>query len=619
MRLKSISLNSNFRSLKAGFELDFSYNNLDSLEVNPYCIVGKNGSGKSNILELIAYIFYNIELSLLDFKPPAFEELVLLKEDLDFKCFIEENIPYVFKDADIEYLRNNKLVRISPNDDHLKVYINNKESSLKDDLIEVLPSKIYETISSREFPNAYTLEYVINEHDIKIIKKEGNLAEIYIDDTLAKSNQEIKNILPEHIVGYSSGENEIVSLPFFKMRLIQFDEYIDFIEKDELYKYPESRMIYLDNDYSQAIFLCNFLFQNEKTIEVFKEELGISKINSFRIILKQHFLNEFGIDILDHLNKDYKQTEEGFEEVEGVIDKLINCSTTHFLDKKKDLLILDFKVDEEVIEAFQFYFRDKNNEPSALELFKLFQTLILLNQYNVDEEVKNDIYKSESLYLKGKVANVVWNDMIFKFKNFMIEKNDQLILSKSLSDGEHQFLHTIGIALIYKNTSSLFLLDEPETHLNPDWRAKYVSVLKKSFKGDKETPEVLISSHSPFIVSDIKEDNVLIFARDKQGTVSCKKPDFNTFGASVNKITMKVFGKRETIGNVSKDKLERYKQRFSDNEDIDTIIRNMDKELGESIEKILFLKTLLGIEKQVKNPIKLLFFRIKRFIYKVIG
>ncbi|KEM52370.1 hypothetical protein AD47_5049, partial [Escherichia coli 6-319-05_S4_C3] len=32
-------------------------------------------------------------------------------------------------------------------------------------------------------------------------------------------------LLPQYVLGYSSGENEILSLPFFKMRFVQFDEY----------------------------------------------------------------------------------------------------------------------------------------------------------------------------------------------------------------------------------------------------------------------------------------------------------------------------------------------------------------------------------------------------------
>ena len=77
-----------------------------------------------------------------------------------------------------------------------------------------------------------------------------------------------------------------------------------------------------------------------------------------------------------------------------------------------------------------------------------------------------------------------------------------------------------------------------------------MNVLKKCFIDDPNTPEILISSHSPFIVSDTKRNNVLIFEKDNNEIVNCKRPDFNTFGASVNKITMEVFGRKETIGNL---------------------------------------------------------------------
>jgi len=136
------------------------------------------------------------------------------------------------------------------------------------------------------------------------------------------------------------------------------------------------------------------------------------------------------------------------------------------------------------------------------------------------------------------------------------------------------------------------LLDEPETHFNPAWRAKYISTLKKCFKDDKVSPEVLITSHSPFIVSDSKPDNVLIFEKDKKNKVTCKRANFNTFGASINKITIQIFEKSETIGDVAKSKLEEFKQRVKNKDDIDRLIDEIEHTLGDSVEKILLLKEL---------------------------
>ncbi len=48
----------------------------------------------------------------------------------------------------------------------------------------------------------------------------------------------------------------MLSLPFFKMRYIQYDEYLQSLKQDDAYdESPLSKLIYLDNEYSQAILL----------------------------------------------------------------------------------------------------------------------------------------------------------------------------------------------------------------------------------------------------------------------------------------------------------------------------------------------------------------------------
>mgnify|MGYP003679586708 FL=1 len=95
-------------------------------------------------------------------------------------------------------------------------------------------------------------------------------------------------LLPQYIIGYSSGENEILSLPFFKMRFVQYDEYYHALKEQLPYGgSPESRLIYLDNSFSQAILLSNLLYQTDETLAPFREEVGIESLNQFRIIIKR--------------------------------------------------------------------------------------------------------------------------------------------------------------------------------------------------------------------------------------------------------------------------------------------------------------------------------------------
>jgi restriction system-associated AAA family ATPase len=185
--------------------------------------------------------------------------------------------------------------------------------------------------------------------------------------------------------------------------------------------------------------------------------------------------------------------------------------------------------------------------------------------------------------------------MRFKFLKFSKVGVAQPMILKSLSDGEHQLLHSLGLCLLFRNTNSLFLLDEPETHFNPDWRSNFITRLRQCFNGTDDTHEMLVTTHAPFLISDSKKEKVLMFKKDKGSrTVSIRKPDFNTLGASINRITMsEIFDKRETIGGRAHEILESFRSRFERGEDKDQLLAEMDDQLGDSVEKVLLMKTIL--------------------------
>jgi len=80
------------------------------------------------------------------------------------------------------------------------------------------------------------------------------------------------------------------------------------------------------------------------------------------------------------------------------------------------------------------------------------------------------------------------------------------------------------------------------------------------------------------------------------GMVSVSHPDYNTLGASINKITMATFGKRETIGLRAQTMLEGLRLRFEQGEDKEQLIAEINHQLGDSVEKVLLIKTILNIK-----------------------
>ena len=580
LRLK-ITDPAGFRSLPRGFEHHFRsewdlQNELEQAEgFAPFVCAGPNGSGKSNLLEVLTAIFFQLEVLRVR---RSFLPEVLQRDDQDFSPVAFE-LDYLIR-VPAEYTRPRGAVwaRVSVWKEAGKPvrFLWENQSDFDTDIAEIF---------------------------------EGGHADI---------------LLPEYVLGYSSGENEILSLPFFKLRFVQFDEYWNALTRQLPYPgQPDTRLACLDNGFSQAILLCNLLFQDDATLQPFREDVGLGALKEFRIVLQRSIalqpeqLAAFGNEdesqqqFSDEIVKSHPalraetddsgitryrvnlmQLLEGDEKSSLMVSALKRCATLSYVDETTDTLILDYWVNAATKKAFH-----DNFSGSALVLFQAFQVLLTLNVYPVSDELKTDLYLSTSPYASETVPTLASDQRVMRFKFVRFSKQGVALpmMLKELSDGEHQLLHSLGLCLLFRNTNSLFLLDEPETHFNPDWRANFISRLRQCLPGNGDVgQEMLITTHSPFLISDSKPNKVLLFAKDgASGAVSIGTPDYNTLGASINKITMTTFGKRETVGGLAQAMLDAVRLRFEHGEDVSSLIDELDRELGDSVEKVLLINAML--------------------------
>jgi restriction system-associated AAA family ATPase len=572
MKLLSLKITGKdgFRSLRQDFRINFhTLNETEAMEqFRPFCFAGLNGSGKSNVLEALANIFYHLEICVARYLPES------IKNPKNFK-------------------RNECT------------------------------------------PDAFILEYLIGQHDknvyalfffdkVTITKNEGEEPQLFIqsypfDETVEKRIVSLepsvnrkeaaqgKRYLPDHIVGYSSGENEILSLPFIKSRLIHLDEYKQAIrDKYEKYDEPENSLIYIDNNMSQAVLLTCLLFESDEALAPLRDinNTGILNLISFRININLH----------DFIFEDEKTKKQIAIPIINLIEKhqldaLKRCATSFLLDQKSNILWLDFLVNEATKQAFRSHFS------SSLECFQFFRLLYELNSHFIDEKTKEEVYRSKGVYTDGKLPIGSPQQDLFHFLDFYIskelkktgEKKDLLL--RSFSDGEHQFIHTMGICLLLKDKRSILLLDEPETHFNPSWRAKFVKILNDSISANnkQEKPngnfnvhllkDVLLTSHSPFIISDCLPDNVILFEKDDEGNTIANKVSeldnaFNTYGTSVELILDKLFGYNQSIGDLSYSTIEAINITSIQSKDEIEEAKLSLRKLGESIEKDMVLAQL---------------------------
>lgn len=564
-----------FRSLPCGFEHDFrtEWSRQSELETGigfaPFVCAGRNGSGKSNLLEALAAIFYQLDVQRVrrNFLPTVLAEA----DDL--------GAPRGFE---LDYL-------IHPTRD----------------------ASDYAQVRVVKEPSSSPRMYWGNAASF------GELAEGTGNDGEC-GEQQRELLLPDFVLGYSSGENEVLSLPFFKMRFVAFDEYWTALRERQAYAgHPDARLAYLDSEFSQAILLCNLLFAEGDEPPAFAAGTGVDGLSQFRIVLRLGLpldeahaypftapvigtsnerplvtadvdTNSYRLDVLRLLQ------ESDPDEVKRsslAVDALRRCATLEYVDDASDSLVLDYRVDAHTREAFQANF----DSPRAL--FQALQVLMTLNLYTVSDSLKADLYRSSSDYVRETVPTLASDERVMRFKHVTLRKQGvtKPLSLKSLSDGEHQLLHSLGLCTLFAGTRSLFLLDEPETHFNPDWRASFITRLSRCLGDGGKHAEMLLTTHSPFPISDSTPDKVLLFERDEDnGTLCVGHPDYNTLGASINKITMLSFGKRDTIGGHAKTLLDDVRQRFEANPALrDELINELDRTLGDSVEKVLLINTML--------------------------
>jgi restriction system-associated AAA family ATPase len=287
------------------------------------------------------------------------------------------------------------------------------------------------------------------------------------------------------------------------------------------------------------------------------------------------------------------QLLEGDEKSSLVVSALKRCATLHYVDEATDTLVLDYWVNDATKEAFR-----ENFEGSPLALFQAFQVLLTLNLYAVSDALKADLYRSTSHYASETVPKLASDQRIMRFKFVRFRKQGvaQSMMLKELSDGEHQLLHSLGLCLLFRNTNSLFLLDEPETHFNPDWRANFITRLRQCLPDHGDVgQEMLVTTHTPFLISDSKPDKVLVFNKDKaSGTVSISHPDYNTLGASINKISMETFQKQETIGLRANQILRELLADPAAQNDPHALAKRIMETIGDSIERTFAVQSVLA-------------------------
>ena len=420
----------------------------------------------------------------------------------------------------------------------------------KSNLIEALVLIFRNLDLNIDPPFVYKIKYICNKHKIEINasqKKSDTIvsvdgSKISYSKFISADNHEY---LPSHIFGYYSGPSNRLEIHFQKHQNKFYRELID--EKNDEKSLPLRPLFYAREVHSHFVLL-SFFMEDNTDIKIFlKEYMNIEGLESILFIMRE---------------PDWKsnQGDERFWKSRGVVkdflSELYKISLAPLREKRKIPIGLTKTQTKEFLYLFV------KDIDSFKKLTKLY----------IDH---SDFFKAlESTYISQ-----ILDEVRIRVK---IRGSDNALTFKELSEGEQQLLTVMGLLRFTKKEESLFLLDEPDTHLNPTWSMEYLELLKK-YSGAFENSHIIINTHDPLLISELEKEQVQIMNRDSNtGKINIVVPDINPRGLGYAGILTELFNLSSTLDKTTMELLNQ-KRRLAVKE---TLTEKEIKELAKLNEQL---------------------------------
>lgn len=529
---------------KAEFKLEikeFALSKLDNPEKNFFnsqfqnitAIIGPNGSGKSSLLSFLKTLFQD-------------------------KFFLTEKFMALIGNEKNELILINKLNEVI-SIKFLGKITTQTDSKLLMDSVDLISFSNNLSIAEEVVRNSKYLDASMSrlQNDFSI------QANQFLIDEIEKLDEQYEDKENED---YKRSKKHIANTNFSKSLLQTFEQKntIEFISK-----YKDNGFDFIPT-YLEINFSYLFLRSNKDVLE---DQLKIPRLKDLNFLIfnksyntldpketKIEFINRLSIFFLIYILRHnfFSQTKNLTQE-----------GAFKLLRENRNVLNLAHEIKEFILSG------EARRESS--DFYKLQEVIRKLPVYleNLDS-FNSSTYATFAFVLDDKCKDF-FNTLFeaWKWSDFPIS-----FAWQGLSTGEVSFLTMFSrlyrVSKMELKNNIWILIDEGELYLHPEWQRQFFSDMHKyltEFFPDKKI-QLFLTSHSPFIVSDLPRENILLLKRDEE-TQSCKidHNNFKSFGSNIHELLADGFFLDSTTGGFAMRKIKEivdfhYKLKLANDEDL---------------------------------------------------
>ena len=499
-------------------------------------IVGKNGIGKSSLLDLISFSNKNINLRR---GRNSYFNIFHLRDNI---FFIEGSPSLINK---ISNMRSNTGLFMTIGNNKFVSYDSKVDVKLQISLVRSSPIVNWFNRDSYKDVNSDKSTIIRNE---KHVASAENVFRFIVE---AKNNNVTKQkifLKVNQKQSYSSNSPAILDELYGNNRIMNIDaELPERLKKSLRLKVGENSISF------NSRMVQNYYFRKHKGYYFIVQ------------VLEKYLLN-----LIEFLEKDGEQRDKIFSIIEESTEEYFNrlrevdlfylqedyCSEQFLKDK---IAFLENKVNDlrDWSERKKYFEGKSKRDTPFIKRDDLKDIVSNLKNFEEYGYFKGNSYKIEvsSSSLKNKDINFNFIELL------MVEFSDLFSVQfENLSDGEIVYFNTFSSIFMEIRKASkdgrdcVLVLDEPDLNLHPEWCRRFIDdciTLVNNYSA--VNVQFIIATHSPYMISDVPKENVFSL-EEKEKMIVIKRAE-KTFAANIIDILSDTFFLDYSIGEFARKKI----------------------------------------------------------------